>query len=177
VTVNNSTFTSSVGDNLLVQYLNGSQSSTMTLDSEQNTFTNNQAGTAAIRVNWNGSLTATVDQTTTTGTGGSNLGVQLNNQSLTGSTTATITSNTFNGNGGKRYRIPAQRRRAGPGDRNRKHRAVRGRERDWIPLLGGRLVSVHDHGQHGHRQRRRRDGHAVRLAHRSVHSHHLEQHA
>ena len=95
VTVNNSTFTSSVGDNLLVQYLNGSQSSTMTLDSEQNTFTNNQAGTAAIRVNWNGSLTATVDQTTTTGTGGSNLGVQLNNQSLTGSTTATITNNTL----------------------------------------------------------------------------------
>ena len=97
---NSNSFTSASADNILVQSLAGSEGSTLTFTSESNTFQNSQAGTDGINLNWNGNLSATVDQNTFVGTAGSNTGVYINALSTTDLSTVSITNNSFTGSGG-----------------------------------------------------------------------------
>jgi hypothetical protein len=93
-------FTSASADNILVQSLSGSAGSTLTVSSESDTFQNSLAGAAGINLNWNGNLSATVDSSMFTGTGGSNTGVRIDNSSTTALSTVAITNNSFTANGG-----------------------------------------------------------------------------
>jgi hypothetical protein len=95
-----SSFTSASADNILVQSLSGSEGSTLTFTSESNTFQNSQAGTAGINLNWNGNLSATVDQNAFVGTASSNTGVHIDSLSTADLSTVSITNNSFTGNGG-----------------------------------------------------------------------------
>ena len=93
-------FTSASADNILIQSLSGSEGSTLTFTSESNTFQNSLAGTAGINLNWNGNLSATVDQNTFVGTGGSNTGVRIDSLSTVDLSTVSITNNSFAASGG-----------------------------------------------------------------------------
>src|SRR5262249_31005970 len=96
----NSLFTSAAADNVVVRALAGSEGSTMNCLSQSNTFNNSVGGSAGLRVDWNGVFTGTVDHSAFTGTGGSNTGAYISNNSTTASTTVAFTNNSFLGTGG-----------------------------------------------------------------------------
>jgi Right handed beta helix region len=90
-------FGTASGDNILVQSLSGSEGSTLTFTAAENGFVNSNSGTAAINVNWNGNLSATIDSNSFSGAGGSNTGVHIDALSPTALATVAIANNTYSG--------------------------------------------------------------------------------
>ncbi|HLJ10809.1 MAG TPA: right-handed parallel beta-helix repeat-containing protein, partial [Planctomycetaceae bacterium] len=93
-------FISGTSDNVVFNVLNGAQGATMNLTAQGNLYTNTLAGTAGLKVNWNGALSATVDQSTFNMNGGSNTGVFINNASTTALSTIVMTNSAFTSTGG-----------------------------------------------------------------------------
>jgi hypothetical protein len=98
--INSSTLTSSTADNLLISALSGSEGSTLAIQVQSSSFSNAQANTAGINLNWNGNLTGNIQGNSFAGTGGSNTGVLISNASTLSQTSLTIQSNQFAANGG-----------------------------------------------------------------------------
>jgi hypothetical protein len=99
-TLQGNSFTSASADNVVVSVLPGGGGSTMNFLSTGNSFTNTLAGTAGLRLGWNGILAATIDSSNFAVSGGSNTGVLINNSSTTALSTISYTNNTFASTGG-----------------------------------------------------------------------------
>jgi hypothetical protein len=99
-TFQGNTFTSATSDNLVVNLLPGGEGSTMNFLATGDSFVNTLAGTAGIRLGWNGILAATVDRSNFVASGGSNTGVAIHNFSPTALSTIAFTNNTFLSTGG-----------------------------------------------------------------------------
>ncbi len=94
--ITGSQFTSATADNIVIgQSSIVANGSSMNLFVQNDTFTNTMGGTAGVRVNWNGSLAATVDSSNFVTSGGSNTGVAITNTSTSALSTIGYTNNTF----------------------------------------------------------------------------------
>jgi hypothetical protein len=95
-TITGSQFTSATADNIVIgQSSVVANGSSLNLFAQNDTFTNTKSGTAGIRVNWNGTLAATVDSSNLVTSGGLNTGVSITNTSTSALSTIGYTNNTF----------------------------------------------------------------------------------
>jgi len=98
--ITGSQFASSTADNVVMNVLAGGEGSTLNLTAQGDTFANSLTATNGINVNWNGALSANIDQSLFTVTGGNNTGVLINNASLTAPSTILMTNGGFESTGG-----------------------------------------------------------------------------
>jgi hypothetical protein len=89
--------TSASGDNVVLAVLDGGQGATMNLNMAGGEIKNTLAGSTGLKLDWNGVLTATVDDVTFTATGGQNTGAAIYNSSLGGLSTINFTNSGFKG--------------------------------------------------------------------------------
>lgn len=94
-TISNTTLISTTADNVVLQLLAGGAGSTMNLFGQDLTVNNSFAGASGIKVDWNGVLSAAVDQSAFTMAGGSNTGVRISNASTSALTTISLTDTGF----------------------------------------------------------------------------------
>ncbi|HEY2252142.1 MAG TPA: hypothetical protein VGH74_13810, partial [Planctomycetaceae bacterium] len=92
--------TSGAGGNIVMAVLSGGEGSTMNFSDQGDTITNTSTGTAGISLSCNGNLTATVNQSLFTVSGGGNTGLFVNNASTSGMSTITMSNSGFQSNGG-----------------------------------------------------------------------------
>ena len=92
--------TSATSDNIDLTVLAGGQGSTMNLVAQNDTLINSHALTSGINVGWNGTLSASVDNSNFAMSGGTNTGMLINNASTSGLTSVSLTNSTFLSTGG-----------------------------------------------------------------------------
>lgn len=98
-TLTSNTLVSATGDNFVVQSLSGSEGSTLNLIATANAIQNTQTGSNGFNLNWNGSLSGSINQNAFVSNGASDVGVRVNNLSTTDLSTVSITNNTYAGVG------------------------------------------------------------------------------
>lgn len=97
--ITNSQLTSATSDNISLAVLSGGQGSTMNLFVQGDSFANSLTATNGVSLNWNGSLSATIDHSTFATSGGNSTGVLINNASTSALSTIAFTNTTFSGTG------------------------------------------------------------------------------
>lgn len=98
--INSSNLTSSTANNVQLNTLAGGEGSILNLSTSGSGFATTLAGAAGIRTDWNGTLTASIDQSAFTMGGATTNGLVFNNVSTTAPSTVSITNTTFLGTGG-----------------------------------------------------------------------------
>src|SRR5262245_44013899 len=99
-TFTGNTFTSASADNIDLTTLAGGQGSTMNLFFQGNSLTNTHVGSEGLNLGWNGTLSATIDNSVFAVSGGSNTGILISNAATTGLSNIAFTNNTFTSTGG-----------------------------------------------------------------------------
>jgi hypothetical protein len=99
-TFTGNTFTSASADNIDLTTLAGGQGSTMNLFFQGNSLTNTHVGSDGLNLSWNGTLSATIDNSVFAVSGGSNTGVLISNAATTGLSNIAYTNNAFTSTGG-----------------------------------------------------------------------------
>lgn len=98
-TLTGNELTTGAADNVVMTLLGTGTGSTMNLITQSNGFTNTLTGSTGLKVDWNGTLSTTVDHSLFTTSGGTNTGIAINNASATDLTTLTVTGTTFKASG------------------------------------------------------------------------------
>jgi hypothetical protein len=94
------TFSSASADNIDLTSVAGGQGSTMNLFFQGNTLTNTHVGSAGLNLGWNGTLSATINNSIFAASGGTNTGVLINNAATTGLSNIAFTNSAFTSTGG-----------------------------------------------------------------------------
>lgn len=93
--------TSSSGDNVVIAVLSGAEGSTMNLVASGGTIENTLSSSAGLKVDWNGTLSASVDDVTFKASGGANAGAVFHNAATAAVTAINFTNSDFKGTGGQ----------------------------------------------------------------------------
>ncbi|MGQ0635044.1 MAG: inverse autotransporter beta domain-containing protein [Planctomycetaceae bacterium] len=87
--------TSGAAENVVLTAQGGAAGSSMNLFAEGNLFENTLTGTSGLKIDWHGTLAATLNQNAFATSGGSNTGIMLSNTSTGGATSFVLTNSHF----------------------------------------------------------------------------------